>query len=242
MQFRHRWFAGALLAGAALVVVTGVGTESLLAAEAPAVTPKPALGTKPPEGAIALIPQAPGKEPALDHWNKAWKASPEGYVTAGGGDIVTRRAFGSMRLHVEFWIPPGPEGKRASHGGNSGVYIMDRYEVQILDSHGQKPQAGGCGGIYRRIPPKVNAALPAGRWQSYDIAFHAPRFDAAGKKVRPVHITVVHNGITVHDDQEVPGPTGQASGKKEVAKAPLRLQDHGCPVRFRNVWLVPLEE
>jgi hypothetical protein len=189
-----------------------------------------------------LIPQAPGTKPLLEAWNKAWKADPEGYVIAGGGDMVTRREFGSMRLHLEFCIPPGPDGKRPPAGGNSGVYIMDRYEVQILDSHGRKPQAGGCGGIYRRIAPKVNASLPAGEWQSYDITFHAPRFDADGNKTRPVHITVVHNGVTIHDDVEVPKPTGRASNKKEVAKAPLRLQDHGCPVWFRNVWLVPLEE
>ena len=200
------------------------------------------MGAKPPEGAIALIPFTPGKKPTLKRWNKAWKASPEGYVTVGGGDILTRCAWGSMRLHVEFWIPPGPEGKRAPHGGNSGVYIMDRYEVQILDSHGRKPKSNGCGGIYRRIAPKVNASLPAGRWQSYDIEFHAPRFNAAGKKVRPAHITVLHNSITIHDDVEVSGPTGSASGKKEVPEAPLRLQDHKCPVRFRNVWLKPLEE
>jgi len=235
--------SGIVWALTAFVVATMLlGSAALRAAEAPNVTPKAVLGTKPPKGAIALIPYTPGKKPSLEAWNKEWKADAEGYVTAAGGDIVTRRDFSSMRLHVEFCIPPGPEGKRASHGGNSGIYIMDRYEVQILDSHGQKPQAGGCGGIYRRIAPKVNAALPAGEWQSYDITFHAPRFDAAGNKVRPVHITVVHNGITIHDDVEVPGPTGRASSKKEVAEAPLRLQDHGCPVQFRNVWLLPLKD
>jgi len=233
---------GSICALLVLMVAGMLAAASLRAAKAKDVTPRPTLGAKPPEGAIALIPYAPDEKPTLKAWKKTWKASPEGYVTAGGGDLVTRRAFGSMRLHLEFRIPPGPDGKRAPHGGNSGVYIMDRYEVQILDSHGRKPQAHGCGGIYRRIAPDMNAALPAGRWQSFDIEFHAPRFDAAGKKVRPVHITVVHNGITIHDDVVVPKPTGRASGKKEVAEAPLRLQDHGCPVRFRNVWLLPLDE
>jgi len=241
MQSSRSPLACALLASMAAALICSA-TPALGAGETEKVTPKPVLGTKPPKGAVALIPQVPGKKPSMDAWNKEWKAGPEGYVTAGGGDTVTRREFGSMRLHVEFRIPPGPDGKRAVHGGNSGIYIMDRYEVQILDSHGQKPRASGCGGIYRRIAPKVNAALPAGQWQSYDITFHAPRFDAAGKKVRPVHVTVVHNGITIHDDVEVPGPTGQASGKKEVAEAPLKLQDHGCPVQYRNVWLLPLED
>jgi len=241
MQSSRSPLACALLASVAAAWMCST-TPALGAGETAKVTPKPVLGTKPPKGAVALIPYEAGKKPSLDAWTKEWKASPEGYVTAGGGDIVTRRPFSSMRLHVEFCIPPGRDGKRAVHGGNSGIYIMDRYEVQILDSHGRKPQAGGCGGIYRRIAPRVNAALPAGQWQSYDITFHAPRFDAAGKKVRPVHITVVHNGITIHDDVEVPKPTGQASGKKEVAEAPLRLQDHGCPVQYRNVWLLPLED
>lgn len=241
MQFARNPIACALVASMAAAIVLSA-SGAVRAGEAEKVTPKPVLGTKPPEGAIALIPYEPGKTPSLAHWNKEWKADPEGYVVAGGGDMVTRRDFGSMRLHLEFCIPPGPDGKRPRSGGNSGVYIMDRYEVQILDSHGRKPQAGGCGGIYRRIAPKVNAALPAGEWQSYDIMFHAPRFNDDGEKVRPVHITVVHNGITIHDDVEVPKPTGRASGKKEVAKAPLRLQDHGCPVQYRNVWLVPLED
>jgi hypothetical protein len=214
----------------------------LAAAEAPAPQPKPNLGAKPPDGAVVLLACEPGKTPAFDHWQKAWKADDQGYAVVGGGDLTTRREFGSMRLHLEFNIPPGEGGKRPPAGGNSGVYIMDRYEVQILDSCGRKAGKGDCGAIYQRIPPRVNASLPAGQWQSYDIEFHAPRFDAAGKKVQPARITVVHNGVTVQDDVEVPGPTGRASRKPEVAKALLRLQDHGCPVKVRNVWLVPLEE
>jgi len=225
----------------ALFAVCFAGSVGACAAETPDATPRAVLGTKPPEGAIALIPYTPGKKPSLEAWNKEWEASAEGYVTAGGGDIVTRRCFGSMRLHVEFRVPETP-GKKGQAAGNSGVYIMDRYEVQILDSHGQKPQAGGCGGIYRRIAPTVNAALPAREWQSYDIEWHAPAFDADGNKTANARITLVHNGITVHDDVEVPGPTGRASGKKEVAEAPLRLQDHDNPVCFRNVWLLPLED
>ncbi len=228
--------------GMTVFAVAGMlASPALQAGGAPEATPKPTLGKKPPGGAVVLLKYEPGKKPTFEHWRKPWKASPEGHVVAGGGDLRTRREFGSMRLHVEFRVPETP-GKKGQAAGNSGVYIMDRYEVQILDSHGRKPRSNGCGGIYRRIAPDANAALPAGRWQSYDITFHAPRFDAAGDKVRPVHITVVHNGITIHDDVAVPKPTGRASGKPEVAEAPLRLQDHGCPVRFRNVWLLPLEE
>jgi len=203
--------------------------------------PTPNLGAKPPEGAEVLLAYEPGKKPTFEHWDHAWDASLEGYVTVTKGDLRTRSEFGSMRMHVEFCIPDMPD-KKGQAKGNSGVYIMDRYEIQVLDSYGLEPGAGDCGAVYRSIPPKVNACLPPGRWQSYDIEFHAPKFDAEGKKTANVRVTVVQNGITIQDNVEVKGPTGSAKKKPEVPKAILRLQDHGNPVRFRNVWLVPLEE
>jgi len=224
----------------AFVAAGMIASAALQAGDAPEVTPKPTLGKKPPEGAVVLLKYEPGKKPTFEHWQKAWQADPGGHVVAGGGDLRTRKTFGSMRLHLEFRVPEMP-GKKGQARGNSGVYIMDRYEIQILDSYGLKPTAGDCGSVYRRIPPKVNACLPAGAWQSYDIEWHAPGFDDAGKKVANARVTVVQNGITIHDDVEVPGPTGAARGKNEVPKAVLRLQDHGNPVCFRNVWLVPLE-
>ena len=227
--------------GVAWVAVVLLGSLPLHAGEKAKVTPKPTLGKKPPKDAVVLLAYEPGKKPTFEHWQGTWKASDEGYAEVSKGNLLTRQPFGSMRLHLEFCVPQTP-GKSGQAAGNSGVYIMDRYEVQILNSHGVKPGAGDCGAIYRQVPPKVNACLPAGEWQSYDIEFHAPKIDAAGAKTGNVRITVVLNGITVHDNQEVAGPTGAAKNKKEVAKANLKLQDHGNPVRFRNVWLLPLED
>lgn len=206
------------------------------AAPAPETEKSPTLAKKPPAGAVVLLAFEPGKAPSLEKWdNKAWEVSPDGYAVAGNGNLCTVDKLADMHLHVEFNIPPGEGGKRAKGGGNSGVYLMDRYEIQILDSYGQPATANGCGAVYRRIAPKVNASLPAGEWQTFDITFHAPRFDAAGKKVKAARVTVLHNGVKVHDDVEVV-PTGQASNKPELPENPLRLQDHGCPVKFRNIW------
>lgn len=204
---------------------------------------KPTLGRKPPDGAIVFIPFQEGKAPSMEAWtNASWTAGPDGTVTVGKGDNLTKKLLADMELHLEFMIPPGEGGGKPPSGGNSGVYIMDRYEIQILDTAGQMPNASSCGAVYRKIAPKVNAALPAGQWQSYDITFHAPKFDDAGKKVKSARVTVVLNGVTVQDDVEIDGPTGSASKKPEVASAPLRLQDHGCPVKFRNVWVRELKE
>jgi hypothetical protein len=197
----------------------------------------PTLGRKPPEGAVVLLPFEEGKAPSLDAWdNKTWQAGDDGSIVKGQGDQRTREDLGDVELHLEFNILPGKDGGPPPAEGNSGVYIMDRYEIQILDSYGRKATDNECGAVYRKIAPKVNASLPAGRWQTFDITFHAPRFDDKGAKTQSVRVTLVHNGVKVHDNVEVPGPTGAASGKKEVAKAPLRLQDHGPPVKFRNIW------
>ena len=217
----------------ALLVLLGSGAE---AAPAPTMKRSPTLGKKPPAGAAVLLPFTPGKAPSLEKWsNKTWQVSPEGYMVMGKGNQLTVEKIADMNLHLEFNIPPGDKGKRAKSGGNSGVYLMDRYEIQILDSYGAKPSSNGCGAVYRRIAPKVNASLPAGQWQTFDIVFHAPRFDAAGKKIKSARVTVVHNGATVHDNVEIV-PTGQASNKPEIPENYLQLQDHGCPVKFRNIW------
>jgi len=230
-------YAGIVVAAALALAIAAPA----VADGAEKVEPKPTLGKKPPKGAVVLLAYEPGKKPTFEHWQSAWKASEEGWAEIGKDNLLTREPFGSMRLHLEFCVPETP-GKTGQGAGNSGVYIMDRYEVQILNSYGKKSGAGDCGAIYRQVPPKVNACLPAGQWQSYDIEFHAPRVDADGKKTANARITVVQNGITIHDNQEITGPTGAAGKKQEVAKATLKLQNHGNPVRFRNVWLVRLEE
>ena len=208
---------------------------------AQAVRVSPTLGEKPPAGAVVLMAYGEGKPPSLEEWTNAqWKPMPDGSVLVGKGDNKTKRGFGDIRLHAEFMTPYLPD-KGGQGRGNSGVYIQDRYEIQVLDSFGLVPGNGDCGSIYKAVAPKVNACLPPGRWQTYDITFTAARFDANGKKTASARVTVIHNGAVIHQDQKMPGPTGGARSKAEVAVAPLRLQDHGNPVRFRNVWVVELK-
>lgn len=198
----------------------------------------PTLGAKPPAGAKVLLTCEPGKEPSLAAWtNTAWIPMPDGSMQAGKGDNKTKEGFGDAQYHIEFMCPFVPTG-RGQGRGNSGVYLQDRYEVQVLDSFGLVSQDNDCGGIYKIAVPKVNVCLPPLRWQTYDIDFRAARFDANGAVTAKPRITVKHNGVVIHDNIEIPDVTGGAAGKEHVAKAPLRFQDHGNPVRFRNVWIV----
>jgi hypothetical protein len=205
------------------------------------VRKSPTEGKKPPQGAVVLLPFEEGKETNLDAWtNKNWKLLPDGSAQVNKGDSLTVKEFGDVELHVEFTIPYMPTAAKQGRG-NSGVYIQDRYEMQILDSFGVAPQKSDCGSIYTQTAPKADACLPPLRWQTYDITFHAPRLDAAGKVVKNVTVTMLFNGVKVHDNVEVPNPTGSARSKAPVKLAPLKLQDHGYPIRFRNVWLVELK-
>jgi type 1 glutamine amidotransferase len=158
-------------------------------------------------------------------------------VVAGTGDLVTRDALGDGLYHVEFMTPAMPEATGQARG-NSGVYLAGRYEVQVLDSYGLELGLGDCGSIYGKRVAAVNASRPPGRWQTYDIEFTAPRFDAAGAKTANARLTVWHNGRRVHADVEVDGPTAAGDGG-EAPSGPLLLQDHGNPVRYRNVWFAP---
>ncbi len=203
------------------------------------VRTSPTLEAKPPEGAIVLLPYEPGKTPSLDAWtNTSWKTHEDGSMEVGKGDIRSKRHFGDYRLHVEFHVPLMPDSTGQGRG-NSGIYNQDKYEVQVLDSFGLVSRDNDCGGVYKVAAPRVNACLPPGRWQTYDIVFRAPRFGADGKKTESARLTVRHNGILIHENLEVPHGTGSSRKKQEVPEAPLRLQDHGNPVRFRNIWLVP---
>ncbi len=189
---------------------------------------KPTEGLKPPEGAIVLFD---GKD--ASRWDMA-TVTPEGYLEAGA---ITKEKFGDCQLHLEFNIQPDPTGRKTS--GNSGVYIQHRYEIQILNSAGGEPQKGGCAAIYQFKPADTNQAKPPGEWQTYDITFRAPRWDGA-KKTENARITVVHNGVKVHDSVDVPRKTG--AGKAEGPEpGPLCLQDHRNKVFFRNIWLLPLK-
>jgi hypothetical protein len=152
--------------------------------------------------------------------------------------IVTKRSFSDFKLHAEFKTPQLPPDVKGESRGNSGIYIQRRYELQILDSCGLEPKKNECGSLYKFRAPDKNVCRMPGRWQSYDIIFHAARYEGK-KKVKDARITVWHNGVLVHDDVDVPNKTG--SGQAEGPEpGPIRLQEHGSEVSFRNVWIVPL--
>jgi hypothetical protein len=185
------------------------------------------LGATPPEGAIVLFDGGKG----VNDFDK--KATDDKLLPAGAN---SKRKHGSCTLHVEFLLPFEPKG-RGQGRGNSGVYLQGRYEVQVLDSFGLAGKNNECGGIYGVSDPAVNMCYPPGAWQTYDIEFTAAEWKD-GKKVANARMTVRHNGVVVQKDVEVPKPTTAAPVKETQEPGILHLQDHGHPVRYRNVWLV----
>ena len=244
----HR--AVALIAFAAMIVrsndsFAAAGREVRAQQETTAAgEPAHTLGAPCPEGGIVLL----GPSGDLSQWQSdknpnakiAWPVEGGALtVEAKAGNIVTKKDFRDFRLHLEFMIVK-PELLKGS--GNSGVYIQRRYEVQILNSFGKNPPGpGDCGAIYKTRAPDVNASRPPGEWQSFDIVFRAARWDSAGKKTANARITVRHNGQRIHNDVEVPNKTG--SGRREgPTDGPILLQAHGSPVKFRNIWIVPMDQ
>jgi hypothetical protein len=164
-------------------------------------------------------------------------------VAPGTGSLVSRQKFGDVQLHIEFATPPAHgEGQER---GNSGVFLMGQYEVQILDSwHNDTYPDGQAASIFGQTPPLVNASRPTGQWQSYDIVFHRPRFNADGSVAQMATITVLHNGVLVQDNTTITGHTvymAIAQYTKHADRLPLVLQDHENRMRFRNVWVRDLE-
>ncbi|GMU82622.1 MAG: hypothetical protein AMXMBFR47_24930 [Planctomycetota bacterium] len=155
-------------------------------------------------------------------------------IEPGTGNIASKGTLDDCRIHVEFCVDEN--GKPGQANGNSGVYIQNRYEVQILNSAGQPPANNICGAIYGVRAPDYNLALRAGEWQRYDIWFRAARFDADGRKTENARITVYHNGTRIHHDVEIPDKTGGGSPEGPTG-GPIALQDHGNRIRFRNVWV-----
>ena len=206
----------------------------------------PTLGAKPPEGAIVLFngknfrewkhtKDKAGVEKV--QWKRVKGRAME--VIKGTGSIVTRKTFTDFTLHLEFRTPCMPEA-RGQGRGNSGVYLQGRYEVQVLDSYGLEGKDNECGGIYKVGTPVVNMCAPPMQWQTYDITFIAPRFDSAGKTTQDACVTVIHNGVTIHDEIVIPKPTGGALDSNVSEPGGIYLQDHSNPVQFRNIWLVEL--
>jgi hypothetical protein len=191
------------------------------------VRESPTLGAKPPTGAVVLFDGANADAWANGHMD-------ERKLLAGG--TKSKQRFGDFVLHVEFRTPFKPTA-RGQARGNSGVYLQDRYEVQVLDSFGLNGESNECGGIYHQTKPRVNACFPPLSWQTYDVDFEAARFNGEGKKIKNAIATVRHNGILIHDHVEISGST--AGGQKEAAEpGPIQLQGHGNPVFFRNIWIV----
>lgn len=198
----------------------------------------PGKQTAPPSDAVVLFD---GKD--LSHWKTEtggeakWKLG-DGYmeVAKGTGNIFSKEEFGDLQLHVEFAEPNPPHGKDQDRG-NSGVYLQGRYEVQVLDCYSNKTYFNGqTAAIYGIAAPLVNACRPPGEWQTYDIVFHPPKQGADGK-VHSGSVTVLHNGVLVQDHTEIKGEATRAASLSGVAaQGPLILQDHGHPVRYRNIW------
>ena len=199
----------------------------------------------PPSDAVVLFD---GKD--LSRWRSVntggeakWKVK-EGYaeVVAGAGDIATKEEFGDCQLHLE-WATPSEVKGEGQERGNSGVFLMERYEVQVLDSYNNKTYYHGqAGAIYKQYAPLVNASRKPGEWQSYDIIFKAPKFDEQGKVTERARITVLHNGVLIQNNVEIYGNTWHDRAANYISHGPasLRLQDHGNPIRYRNVWIRPL--
>lgn len=160
-------------------------------------------------------------------------------VRVGSGSIRTRESYDDFLLYLEFAVPNNPPEFTGQARGNSGVYLQDRYEVQIHDSHGLAAAENLCGAIYSKAAPLVNAARPAEEWQSYLIEFTAPRWSAEGTKLANARVSVHHNGVLIHDDFEIDGTTVGGSPEGPTP-GPILLQDHGdSRVRFRNIWILP---
>lgn len=203
----------------------------------PVVEPAGAVVVKPPSDAIVLFD---GK--SLDAWTPGWVIK-DGAMVATAKDIETKQSFGAIQMHFEWRLPAGRKVDGQT-GGNSGVFLMGLYEVQVLQSNGNPTYPDGqAGAMYGQLPPLVNATLPQGEWQSYDLSFEPPVYEN-GKVVKPAKLTLWHNGVVVQNGESYLGPTEHRKlasyPDKHPETAPLRLQFHGDPMEFRNMWVRPL--
>ncbi len=243
---RGRWI-GVLI----FVAVSGSGIVLLYGAARPPAWnsgiawPKPPLvdpgsPVGPPSDAIVLFD---GKSMSQWEGGEKWIVR-DGYGICGG-NVVTKRSFGDCQLHVE-WATPAEVKGTGQQRGNSGIFLMGRYEVQILDSYENETYFDGqAGAVYKQRPPLVNASRRPGEWQSYDIVFRAPRFDRQGRLLRPAYVTVFQNGVLIQDHFELLGLSSYRRPPQYLpheTKLPLRIQYHRSDVRFRNIWIRELQE
>ena len=204
----------------------------------------PGTGTQPPSDAIVLLD---GKN--LNEWMSAkdstaakWDLNAaEGSATVkpGTGDLMTKRSFGDFQLHLEFREPSVVKGEGQGRG-NSGIFLQNRYEIQVLDCFQNRTYSNGqTGAVYKQSIPLINACRKPGEWQTYDILYTAPRFNSDGIRITPAYVTLLHNGVVTQLHTEIKGSTEYIGLPKNEAhgKAPIRFQDHGDLVSYRNVWL-----
>lgn len=230
--------AAGLIVGAGLCAVCQEWVSGIIWPEPAIVDPGPICG--PPSDAIVLFG---GQD--LSQWDGGdkWLVQ-DGVAISRGGDIRTKASFGDCQLHVEWASPQQVQGTGQGRG-NSGIYLADRYEVQILDSFRNTTYVDGqAGAIYKTKPPLVNACRGPGEWQVFDIIYNAPHFDSRGTLVKPGYLTVLHNGVLIQNHTEILGETAWDSPpqSRPHGPAPIRLQFHGNPVRFRNLWLREIPE
>ena len=243
-----------VVGAAAAAMVTKYGVHDMDRPRPAVVTPAETFG-QPPSDAIVLFD---GTD--LSHWQKgngddaAWTIVDEDYmvVPKKAGGIQTRQSFGSCQLHIEWRTPEGiPANVKGQSRSNSGVFLMGRYEVQVLDSYTDDDYAsnstyadGQAGALYGQHPPMVNVCRPAGQWQSYDIAFMRPLFDDNGNLLRKARVTIFQNGVCIHNNLEIEGTTfhKRKAAYSPHGDGPISLQDHGNPMAFRNIWIRPLPE
>lgn len=202
----------------------------------------PGINNMPPSDAIVLFDGS-----NLNEWTSTKGDKPEWEVKDGiltvipkKGEIATVKPFGDCQLHIEWRSPSVIEGSGQGRG-NSGIFFMGNYEIQVLDSYNNTTYSNGqAGSVYKQHIPLVNACRPPGEWQIYDIVFIAPRFDENGKIITPAYISVIHNGVLILNHVEIKGGTtyiGEPEYKAHAEKLPLRLQNHSNPVSFRNIWI-----
>ena len=247
-----RRITGLCLTGAAALLVAG----GIRAQDAPQPDSTPPAPVPKTAGLVQLFDGTAASLAA--NWRQggktpAWTIE-NGVMTSVKGDIATVEKYTDFQLHIEFRVPYMPDRKGQGRG-NSGVFLQGRYEIQVLDSYGiHEPGSGDCGAVYSQYAPLVNACKPPLQWQTYDIAYRAPRFDSQSHAMsEPARVTVLQNGLFVQNGQTINGPTHVVRPKKNAdgtivpptvedvsTPGPIRLQFHGNTVAYRNIWIVPL--
>ena len=217
------------IAGGKFAVKTDDGKSADLAR---VVRVAPTMGVKAPEGAVVLFDGTNTDEFKGGRLDATTKR-----LNTDGNDIVTKKKFSNYVMHIEFMLPYRPDA-RGQGRGNSGFYQVDHYECQILDSFGLDGKNNECGGFYTKASPKVNACLPPLQWQAYDMEFTNAVQGPDGKKMKNAVATVRHNGVLIHDATELNGPTGGHRNEPEGTPGPIKLQGHGNPLQFRNLWIL----